>query len=187
MYLFPSIRQHYWVDDLDPWVVHFSGNFGIRWYGVSYAAGILFAAWVFSRWARRGRLPVPVNEVPALITYAASGVVVGGRLASCVFYNAQEVIHHPLEIFSARHGGMTSQGGTLGLVVALWLFAFLHHIDSLQLMDAAAIVGPLGIFLGRIANFINGELWGRPATVPWAVIRKRANPNSYGSRKRYPI
>jgi phosphatidylglycerol:prolipoprotein diacylglycerol transferase len=152
--------RHYWVDELDPWIVHFSGNFGIRWYGVAYAAGFLFAAWSFSRWGQQGRLPVPVNEVPALVGYAATGVLAGGRLGYSIFYNAQEEIHHPLEIFAVWHGGMASHGGILGLVIALCVFALRHRIDPLQLMDAAAAVGPLGIFLGRIANFINGELWG---------------------------
>lgn len=174
MILLPPTQQHYWVDNLDPWIMHFSGNFGIRWYGLSYAAGILVAAWLFSRWARQGRLPVPVDQVGVLVTYAATGVLVGGRLGYCVFYNAQEVIRHPLEIFAVWHGGMASHGGILGLVAALWRFARRHRIDSLQLLDAAAAVGPLGIAFGRIANFINGELWGRPATVPWAVVFPQA-------------
>lgn len=169
MILLPPTQQHYWVDNLDPWIMHFSGNFGIRWYGLSYAAGILVAAWLFSRWARQGRLPVPVDQVGVLVTYAATGVLVGGRLGYCVFYNAQEVIRHPLEIFAVWHGGMASHGGILGLVAALWRFARRHRIDPLQLLDAAAAVGPLGIAFGRIANFINGELYGHASTVPWAV------------------
>ena len=167
-------QRDYWVDRLDPWVIHFSGNFGIRWYGVSYAAGILFAAWVFLRWARQGRLPVSVEQIPALITYATTGVLVGGRLGYCLFYNLREVTHHPLEVFAVWQGGMASHGGIFGLVVAIWLFAYRHHVAPLRLLDAAAAVGPLGIAFGRIANFINGELWGRPATVPWAVIFPQA-------------
>jgi phosphatidylglycerol---prolipoprotein diacylglyceryl transferase len=174
MNLLPSTQQHYWVDNLDPWIVHFSGNVGIRWYGLSYAAGILVAAWLFSRWTRQERLPIPVDQVGALITYAATAVLVGGRLGYCIFYNGQEVIRHPLEIFAVWHGGMASHGGILGLVLALWLFARRNHTDPLQLLDAAAAVGPLGIAFGRIANFINGELWGQPATIPWAVVFPQA-------------
>ena len=166
----PSMQQHYWVDNLDPFAIHFSGNIGIRWYGLSYAAGILLAAWLFTRWARQGRVPIPVEEVGTLIAYASVGVLAGGRLGYCLFYNAQEVMQHPLEVFAVWHGGMASHGGILGLILALWLFARQHHVDSGQLLDAAAAVGPLGIAFGRIANFINGELWGRPASVPWAVI-----------------
>ena len=174
MYLLPPAQRHYWVDNLDPWIVHFSGNFGIRWYGLSYAAGILIAAWLFSRWARQGRLPVSVDQVGALITYAATGVLVGGRLGYCVFYNAQEVIRRPLEVFAVWHGGMASHGGILGLVLALWIVARRHRVNPVQLLDAAAAVGPLGIAFGRIANFINGELWGRSATVPWSVVFPQA-------------
>jgi phosphatidylglycerol---prolipoprotein diacylglyceryl transferase len=174
MNLLPSMRQQYWVDNLDPWIVHFSGDFGIRWYGLSYAAGIFFAAWLFSLWARQGRFPVPVDQVGTLIAYAATGVLVGGRLGYCIFYNAQEVSRRPLEIFAVWHGGMASHGGILGLVLALWLFARRHDVDPLQLLDAAAAIGPLSIAFGRIANFINGELWGRPATIPWAVIFPKA-------------
>lgn len=186
MDLHPSVRHHYWVDNLDPWLVHFSGNFGIRWYGVAYAAGILFAAWIFLRWARQGRLPLPVDQVGTLITYAAIGVLVGGRLGYCVFYNSPEVLHHPLEIFAVWHGGMASHGGILGLVFALWLFARRRHIDLLQLLDAAAAAGPLGIAFGRIANFFNGELWGRPTTVPWAVIFPQAPLIQKASVPRHP-
>ena len=174
MNLLPSIQPHYWVDNLDPWIVHFSGDLGIRWYGLAYAAGILFAARLFLRWAQQGRLPVPVDQVTELIAYAATGVLAGGRLGYCIFYNAHEVIRHPWEIVAIWHGGMASHGGILGLVFALWWFARRNGIDPLQLLDAAAAVGPLGIALGRIANFINGELWGRPTTVPWAVIFPRA-------------
>jgi phosphatidylglycerol:prolipoprotein diacylglycerol transferase len=185
MDLYPSIRHHYWVDNLDPWLVHFSGNFGIRWYGVAYAAGILFAAWIFSRWARQGRLAMPVDQVGTLITYAAMGVLVGGRLGYCILYNAEEVLHHPLEILAVWHGGMASHGGILGLVFALWLFAHRRQIDLLQLLDAAA-VGPLGIAFGRVANFFNGELWGRPTTVPWAVIFPQAPLIQRASVPRHP-
>jgi phosphatidylglycerol---prolipoprotein diacylglyceryl transferase len=174
MNLLLPTRRHYWVDNLDPWAIHFYGNFGIRWYGLSYAAGILVAAWFFSRWARQGRLPVPFDQVGTLITYTAIGVLVGGRLGYCTFYNAQEIIRHPLEVFAVWHGGMASHGGILGLFLALCIFARQHLINPLQLLDAAAAVGPLGIAFGRIANFINGELWGRPATIPWAVIFPQA-------------
>jgi phosphatidylglycerol:prolipoprotein diacylglycerol transferase len=170
MNLRPSIERHYWVDNLDPWAIHFSRAFGIRWYGLSYAAGILVATWLFSRWARQGRLPVPVDQLAALITYSSFGLLVGGRLGYCIFYNAQQVLRHPLELFAVWHGGMASHGGILGLDLALWLFGRRHHVDPLRLLDAAAAVGPLGIAFGRIANFINGELWGRPPTIPWSVI-----------------
>lgn len=169
-----AAERYFWVDRIDPWIIHLSGDFGIRWYGASYAIGILIAAWFFFRWARQGRLPVSIEQVPALLTYAAAGILVGGRLGYCLFYNLSAVVLHPLEVFAIWHGGMSSHGGILGLVLALWLFAFRYGIAFLHLLDAAAAAGPLGIAFGRIANFINGELWGRPATVPWAVIFPQA-------------
>ena len=166
--------RHYWIDQLNPWVIRFSGGWGIRWYGLAYFAGFLLAGWILLRWARRGRLPIPPEEVLNFILYAAAGVMIGGRLGYCFLYNGSYVFHHPLEIFEVWHGGMASHGGIAGLILALWLFTHRRHVSLLPLLDAAAATGPLGIAFGRVANFINGELWGRPATVPWAVIFPQA-------------
>ncbi|WP_263360047.1 prolipoprotein diacylglyceryl transferase [Acidicapsa ligni] len=164
------MQQRYWVDNLDPWAIHFAGGFGIRWYGLSYIAGILFAAWLFSRWARQGRLTIRDEEVSVLILYTSTGVLVGGRLGYCLFYNLPAVMESPMEVFAIWHGGMASHGGILGLVLAIFLFSRQRNLSPWPLLDAAAAVGPLGIAFGRIANFMNAELWGRPSTVPWAVI-----------------
>ena len=165
---------HYWTDQLNPWVIHFGGSWGIRWYGLAYLAGFLLAGWILLRWARKGRLSVPPEEVPGFILYAAAGVMIGGRLGYCFLYNGPYVLRHPLETVELWHGGMASHGGIVGLILALWLFARQQHVSVLPLLDAAAATGPLGIAFGRIANFINGELWGRPTTVPWAVIFPQA-------------
>ena len=166
--------HHYWVDNLNPWIVHFHGQWGIRWYGVAYLLGLYIAWYIFARWAREGRLPLPPDEVPTLILYAAGGVFVGGRLGYCIFYNLPYCLHHPLEIFRVWHGGMASHGGIIGLTLAMILYARPRGYDAWLFLDAVAAVGPLGIFFGRIANFINGELWGRPTHVLWAVIFPRA-------------
>lgn len=171
---YASAGHHYWVDRLNPWVVRFGNGFGIRWYGLAYLAGFLLAGWIFSRWARKGRLPIGEEEVATFILYAAMGVIIGGRLGYCLFYNLHEVIHHPLEVFALWDGGMASHGGIAGLIFAIVLFARRRGVSTLVLLDAAAATGPLGIALGRIANFVNGELWGRPASVPWAVIFPQA-------------
>jgi phosphatidylglycerol---prolipoprotein diacylglyceryl transferase len=163
-------QHHYWVDNLNPWILHFSGNFGIRWYGVSYLMGIVFAAWLFSRWSKQGYLPIPTDQVSTFITYAATGVFAGGRLGYCLFYNASEIRHHPLEIIAIWHGGMASHGGILGLVLATCIFCLQRNFNPMIFLDAIAAAGPLGIAFGRTANFINGELWGRPSNLPWAVI-----------------
>lgn len=172
--VYPIAGHHYWIDRLNPWVVRFGNGFGIRWYGLAYLAGFLLAGWIFSRWARRGRLPIHQEEATAFIFNAAMSVMIGGRLGYCLFYNLREVIHHPLEIFALWDGGMASQGGIAGLILAIWLFARRRGVSTLVFLDSAAAAGPLGIALGRIANFVNGELWGRPASVPWAVIFPQA-------------
>jgi phosphatidylglycerol---prolipoprotein diacylglyceryl transferase len=170
-----SIDGHrYWVDRLSPWLIHFSGHFGIRWYGLAYLTGFLLAAWILSRWSRQERLPIPQDEVFPFIFYAALGVMIGGRLGYCFLYNALQVIHHPLVIFEVWQGGMASHGGIAGMVIAVCIYARQQHVRALPLVDAAAATGPLGIMLGRMANFINGELWGRPTHVPWAVIYPNA-------------
>jgi phosphatidylglycerol---prolipoprotein diacylglyceryl transferase len=170
----PIAEHRYWIDQLNPWVVRFGDGFGIRWYGLAYLAGFLLAGWILSRWARKGRLPIREDEVITFILRAALGVIIGGRLGYCLFYNLHEVMHRPLEVFAVWHGGMASHGGIAGLIIAIWLFARQRGVSPLPLLDAAAATGPVGIALGRIANFVNGELWGRPATVPWAVIFPQA-------------
>ncbi len=160
----------YWVDTIDPWVFHLPNGMGVRWYGVAYMLGFLIAWAVWTRWARKGRLPLAVEDVASLLVYAIAGVVIGGRLGYCLFYNLDEVLRRPQEIVALWHGGMASHGGILGLIVSVYVFARKRRVDPWSLLDAAAAVGPLGIALGRIANFINGELWGRPSTVRWAVI-----------------
>ncbi len=166
-----SFHGHcYWVDRLHPWLIHFGGHFGIRWYGLAYMAGFLLAAWILSRWARQQKLPIPQEEVLPFILYTAVGVIIGGRLGYCFLYNSYQVFHHPLVIFEVWDGGMASHGGILGMAVAVWIYARQQRVSAIRLLDAAAATGPLGIMLGRLANFVNGELWGRPSTLPWAVI-----------------
>ena len=133
MYLLVSVQRHYSVDNLDPWAVHFYGNFGIRWYGLAYLAGFLLAGWILWRWARKGRLPFPEHEVSTFISYAAVGVIVGGRLGYCFLYEPHYVFHHPLEIFALWHGGMASHGGIAGMVIACWLYARDQHLRTLPL------------------------------------------------------
>jgi len=170
----PPVRRSYWIDDLNPWVVRFYGDVGIRWYGLAYLAGMLAAGWILLRWARRGRLPIKQDDVSIFIMYAGTGMMIGGRLGYCLFYNAHEVIHQPLEILALWHGGMASHGGIIGLVAAIWVFALQRGLKPQALVDAAAATGPLGIALGRLANFVNGELWGRSTNVPWAVVFPQA-------------
>jgi phosphatidylglycerol---prolipoprotein diacylglyceryl transferase len=124
---------------------------------------------ILLRWARRGRLPIKEEEVPTFVLYSALEVMIGGRLGYCLLYEAHNILHQPLEIFALWHGGMRSHGGIAGLIIVLWAFARQRGMSVLPLLDAAAATVPLGI-----ENFINGELGGRPTSVPWAVVFPQA-------------
>ena len=157
------------------------GPFAIRWYALAYVAGILFAWWLARRVAANqalwsGRSPIKPADVDDVIAWCALGIVAGGRLGYVLFYGPAYFAAHPLEIFVLWRGGMSFHGGFLGTIVALLLFARARGIPLLSMLDLAAIVTPVGIFLGRLANFINGELWGRPADVPWAFVFPHAGP-----------
>lgn len=156
----PGPEHSYWVDRLDPFALHIRGGFGIRWYGLAYAVGIWLAAILFTRWSRRGLIPTSEEDVSILILYVAAGVLIGGRLGYCLLYNLSEVRHRPMEVFEVWHGGKASHGGIVGLIVGILVFARQRKTSPWILLDAAAVVGPIGIALGRIANFVNGELWG---------------------------
>src|SRR6185312_16078354 len=120
-------------------------------------------------------------DVDDVITWCALGIVVGGLLGYVLFYGKSYFLEHPLEIFVLWHGGMSFHGGFLGTIVALLLYARSKKISMLSMLDLGAIVTPIGLFLGRIANFVNGELWGRVTDVPWAIIF----PNA-GDQPRHP-
>jgi phosphatidylglycerol:prolipoprotein diacylglycerol transferase len=157
------------------------GPFAIRWYALAYVAGILAGWWLARRIAGTkelwsGRTPISAVDVDDVIVWCALGIVLGGRLGYVLFYQPAYYAAHPLEIFVLWRGGMSFHGGFIGTVLALVLFAWRRRIPVLSMLDLAAIVTPIGLFLGRLANFVNGELWGRPADVPWAVVFPHAGP-----------
>lgn len=171
-------RTHLWtmVHDLSPFLIRFSGDIGIRWYGLSYIMGFLASYYMISWLAQRQRVGLTPQMVGDFITYGAIGVLVGGRLGYCVFYNPELFIQFRSSfpfwgVLAVNEGGMASHGGIIGLVLATTIFAIRNGLSQLYLYDLIAIVGPIGIFFGRMANFINGELVGRPAdpTFPLAV------------------
>ena len=166
---------------LDP--VAFSiGPFAVRWYALAYVAGLLGGWFYAKRLAARTELWVPLRqpkptEIDDLIVWVALGVVLGGRMGYVMFYNLGAYLQNPLEAFAVWRGGMSFHGGFLGAVLALVLFARSRGLNALALLDMAAVVTPIGLFFGRIANFINGELWGRPAPdFPYAVVFPHAGP-----------
>jgi phosphatidylglycerol:prolipoprotein diacylglycerol transferase len=165
----------YWVDDLDPFLIHFRGNFGIRYYGLAYVAGILVAAWLLCAYARAGKSLLPAAKVGDFIVAAAIGVFVGGRLGSFLLYDGWRSFgSDPLAILRVWDGGMSFHGGLIGVILAATWFARSQKIPIVHLWDVVASAAPVGLLLGRLANFVNGELWGRPSSVPWAVLFPRS-------------
>ena len=151
------------------------GPLQIRWYALAYIAGIVLG-WVYARFlARQDRLwgarPRPtVAELDDLVTWVTLGIVLGGRLGFVLIYKPGYYIQHPLDALMIWEGGMAFHGGMLGVLVAVALFSRARSISALAIFDVLAAVVPIGLFFGRIANFVNGELWGRASDVPWAMI-----------------
>ena len=164
--------------DLDPVLVTI-GPFAIRWYALAYIFGILLG-WVYARAMIRdernwgGPAPLKVEDFDDFILWVTLGIILGGRTGYVLFYNLPHFIEHPLEIFQVWNGGMSFHGGFLGCVIAVIAFATIRKLPVLSLGDITCAVAPIGILLGRLANFVNGELWGRFADVPWAMIFPRA-------------
>jgi phosphatidylglycerol---prolipoprotein diacylglyceryl transferase len=164
----------------DPIAVSF-GPFAIRWYALAYIAGILLG-WFYARaliktehlWG--GAPPLTLLDFDDFVLWVTLGIILGGRIGYVLFYNLPYYSAHPIEIIELWKGGMSFHGGFLGCVTAVVLFAWKRNIPILSLGDLTCAAGPIGIFLGRIANFINGELWGRPSDVPWAMIFPGGGP-----------
>jgi phosphatidylglycerol:prolipoprotein diacylglycerol transferase len=159
----------YYVHDLSPFLLKF-GGFGIRWYGMAYLAGFVIGTLLYRHLARRGFSDLQPTQVADFITMAALfGVLLGGRLGYMLFYDTEGFLHDPLLIFRVWEGGMASHGGILGLAVFTLWYARRHGLSWRNLSDNIVVVAPVGIFLGRLANFINGELYGRITDVGWAM------------------
>ncbi len=155
--------------DIDP--IAFSiGVLHIRWYGIAYVAGILLG-WLYSRHLiQKYSHHITATHLDDFIVWATLGIIIGGRLGEVVFYNFDYYWNHPLEILQIWHPGMSFHGGLLGVVVVTIAFCWKHKIPLLGFADILACAAPIGLFFGRIANFINGELFGRITDVPWGVI-----------------
>jgi phosphatidylglycerol:prolipoprotein diacylglycerol transferase len=169
-----AITSSYWVHDLSPFLIRFPDNplglDGIRYYGLAYLLGFV-AAWVLlSLYHKRGKCPINADARATLMTATIIGVLAGGRLGYMLLYDLDAILHNPLLVLRVDQGGMSSHGGFIGVTLALIWFAHRHKFELLNLGDVIVTVAPLGLCLGRIANFINGELWGRVSTVSWAVI-----------------
>ncbi len=165
---------------IDPVLVSI-GPFAIRWYALAYILGILLG-WLYARavikderlWG--GPAPMTVADYDDFILWVTLGIILGGRVGYVLFYNLPHFLSHPAEILQLWKGGMSFHGGFLGCVLAVALFSWKRRVPFLSLGDVTCAVGPIGLLLGRLANFINGELWGRPADVPWAMIFPGGGP-----------
>ena len=162
----------FWLHDLSPFLVRFGENFGIRYYGLAYLLGFAGAGWLLRRYHQAGRTTLDANASFDLMTLLVAGVLVGGRLGYFLLYQPDTFLHDPLILLRVWEGGMASHGGFAGVVVALWWFSRRRPESMLQLGDLIVTTAPVGLFFGRVANFINGELWGKIAVVPWAIIFK---------------
>lgn len=158
----------------DPVLVQL-GPVQIRWYALAYVFGLtlgwLYARWMVAREDLWGGVRRPTTEsLDNLLVYAAFGVIVGGRLGYVLFYNLDLFIAKPLGIFAVWNGGMSFHGGLVGSIAAIWLFARNYKLPILIVGDVTAAATPIGLLLGRLANFIKPELWGRPSDVAWAMV-----------------
>jgi phosphatidylglycerol---prolipoprotein diacylglyceryl transferase len=166
--------------NIDPVLIQL-GPFAIRWYALAYIAGILLG-WLYARAIIRnerlwgGPAPMTATDFDDFIVWVTLGVILGGRIGYVLFYNPDYFAAHPLEALQLWKGGMSFHGGFTGCVAAVVLFAKSRGLPVLSLGDVTCAVGPIGLFLGRLANFINGELWGRPADVSWAMVFPTGGP-----------
>ncbi len=167
----------HWVHDLDPVAFRFPEGWplgGVHWYGLAYAAGFLFAAWLISRWRRAGVTPLrDALDESALMTALMVGVVAGGRLGHVLLYARAEFAADPLMLFRVWQGGMASHGGFLGVLLACVWFARSRGVSLLSVGDLVCAAVPAGLLFGRVANFVNAELVGRVTDVSWAVVFPR--------------
>jgi phosphatidylglycerol---prolipoprotein diacylglyceryl transferase len=160
----------YWVHDLSPFLIRFTDTIGIRYYGLSYVLGFVGAWLLLQLYHRRQRSAFNNNAIADLMTFVVLGVLIGGRLGYFFLYQTSTIARDPLMLFRVWEGGMASHGGFVGVAIGVWWWTRKQGVAFVQLSDLMSTVTPLGLMLGRIANFINGELPGKVTTVAWAVI-----------------
>ena len=172
-------RFAYYIHDLSPFIVRFGERFGLHWYGFAYVMAFVCGYALIVHLARRGYGPLTPPQVGDFITAAAIfGVMLGGRLGYFLFYDRDRLLHEPLAFLRLWDGGMSSHGGILGLVIFTWVYARRQGYSWPAVGDNLVVAAPLGLFFGRVANFVNGELWGRVVpglaaggTGPWWAMQ----------------
>jgi phosphatidylglycerol:prolipoprotein diacylglycerol transferase len=156
--------------DFDPVVFHIAGPLAIRWYGLMYLVAFAAAWWLGRVRAKQPNSPLTPQQVDDMVFYGMIGVIVGGRIGSTLFYHFPEFIGNPLIVFRIWDGGMSFHGGFLGVLLVMWWYAKKQQLAFFTLMDFVAPLVPLGLGAGRMGNFINQELVGRPTDLPWGMI-----------------
>ena len=159
----------YYLHDLSPFIIRFSDSIGLRWYGLAYIAAFLVAYFLIKKFVRLGYSELKQDQLQDFITYGAISTMIGGRLGYMLLYNTNEFLSNPIIFFHFLDGGMASHGGIFGLVVYTFIYSRKYKVGWRGIGDNLCTVAPLGLFFGRVANFINGELYGRKTDVPWAV------------------
>jgi phosphatidylglycerol:prolipoprotein diacylglycerol transferase len=174
----------YYFHDLDPLIFRIYDNVGPRWYGLAYVLAFVSSYFLFRHLAKRGYADLPVAKVGDFITGAALfGVILGGRLGYVFFYKP-EMLREPISILRVWEGGMSSHGGMLGLLAFTFYYAWRHKISWTNLGDNLVVTAPLGLFFGRCANFVNGELYGRATNVSWAMQFPKELTENIGEAER---
>ena len=161
--------------EIDPVLIQL-GPFAIRWYALAYIAGLVIGWQIMRRVCTQPPRILSPAKIDDFLLWAAMGVILGGRIGYVLFYKPGFYLEHPMAILTVWEGGMSFHGGLLGVISAILAFAIRNKTDPFMLSDLVAIVAPIGLFFGRLANFINGELWGRVSDVQWAMIFPRGGP-----------
>jgi len=158
-----------WTDlHLSPVALHL-GFFDLRWYSLAYLVGIFAGYWYLLKLLKQPGAPMARRHADDLVFYAALGIILGGRIGYVLFYNLPYYSAHPLDVLKLWDGGMSFHGGLVGTVLGILYLSWKQKLPALRIHDYVACVAPIGLFLGRLANFVNGELWGAPTNVPWAI------------------
>lgn len=155
--------------EIDP-VILAIGPFAIRWYALAYIVGILLGCYLINILNKKPPKLEGLKPFDDLLVYGICGIILGGRLGYVLFYNFSYYLQNPLDIIKIWHGGMSFHGGLIGVILAVYIFSRRKNYPFFQLIDLCAVVAPIGLFFGRIANFINAELYGRATDVPWGII-----------------
>jgi phosphatidylglycerol:prolipoprotein diacylglycerol transferase len=155
--------------EIDP-IIFSIGFLKIRWYGLMYVIGFLFAWWLARRRCKSADSPITAEQVDDLIFYGMLGVILGGRIGYALVYGTEQLFSDTLYLFKITEGGMSFHGGLAGVMIAMWLYGRKLQLTMWRMTDFVAPIVPLGLGFGRIGNFINGELWGKPTDVPWGFI-----------------